>query len=110
MQTNIMNRLFSSFSDLEKAILSARQTLEEKGAVPEHVIKRLKSYDGILSKQRELAAKLCEHMSAGNWDEVARHVSLINGLSAMIRDDARTILSALSLNTDSKQNADSHFC
>ncbi|MCB0334529.1 MAG: hypothetical protein KDD55_13580 [Bdellovibrionales bacterium] len=100
---NIVNRLFSSFTDLEAAITSARTTLEEKGSVPEEVLRRLDSYDGILSKQRKLAQTLCEHISDGNWNEVSRHVGLINGLSAMIRDDARAILSSLSLNSDTEE-------
>jgi len=100
MQVSIIERLFSSFSDLEKAIHSARSTLEQREQVPDEVIARLKSYDDILAKQRGLAETLCSHIRGGNWDEVTRHVSLINGLSAMIRDDARAILTSLALNSD----------
>jgi len=105
---NIIERLFTSFSDLEDSINNAKATLAAKGEIPEHVVERLSSYDSILGKQRRLALELAKHMSAGNWDEVARHVGLINGLSSMIRDDARSILSSLALNSDSKgsQNAD----
>ncbi|MBX7144654.1 MAG: hypothetical protein K1X79_09405 [Oligoflexia bacterium] len=113
MQTNntIIERLFSSFSDLEKAIVSARSTLAKKGSVPSDIMERLNSYDGILAKQRSLAFTLCEHINKGNWGEVSRHVSLINGLSAMIRDDARQILSSLALNSDQKQeDEDFNFC
>lgn len=97
---NIIERLYSSFSELEQAINSARKTLSEKDFVPKEVIERLSSYDGILEKQRNLASKLQGHINSGNWDEVTRHVTLINGLSAMIRDDARAILSTLALNSD----------
>jgi hypothetical protein len=100
MENNIIERLFSSFGDLEKAINSARATLEQRGSVSPQVMERLKSYDSILAKQRTLAATLCGHIKTGNWDEVSRHVGLINGLSGMIRDDARAILSSLSLNSD----------
>lgn len=111
MQGNIIEKLFTSFSDLEKAIVSAKDTLVKKGQVPAEIMKRLDSYDGILLKQRNLAMSLCEHMTKGNWDEVSRHVTLINGLSAMIRDDARMILSSLSLNSDNKQEEeDFNFC
>lgn len=101
MQENIIDRLFSSFTDLEKAIKSARGTLEKRGTVSPEILTRLDSYDDILAKQRGLAGELCDHIKAGNWDQVTRHVSLINGLSAMIRDDARAILSSLSINSDS---------
>jgi predicted short-subunit dehydrogenase-like oxidoreductase (DUF2520 family) len=95
MENNIIERLFSSFTDLETAIESAKKTLRTKDHVPGEILARLDSYDGILAKQRGLAASLCECINKGDWDEVNRHVGLINGLSALIRDDARAILSAL---------------
>jgi len=103
MQNNIIDRLFASFEDLDKAITSAKKTLAARTEVPADIVRRLNSYDGILEKQRRLASELCDQINTGNWDEVTRLVTLINGLSAMIRDDARAILSALSLNTDPKQ-------
>lgn len=100
MSHNIIEKLFSSFSDLEDSIASAKKTLAAKGEIPSHVLERLSSYDSILTKQRRLALELAQHMANGEWNEVARHVNLINGLSALIRDDARAILSSLSLNSD----------
>jgi hypothetical protein len=94
MEENIITRLFASFSDLEQAIEGAKKTLAQRESVPEKVMTRLKSYDGILARQRTLAVSLCEHINKNNWDEVTRHVNLINGLSSMIRDDARAILSS----------------
>ena len=104
MQSNIIDRLYASFHDLEEAIVSAKNTLAQRASAPEEVVRRLETYGGILQKQRHLAAELCQHIQGGQWDEVARHVGLINGLSAMIRDDARAILSGLALNSD--QGAD----
>lgn len=100
----IIERLFSSFSALEQAIESAKSTLAKKESVPGEIIERINSYDNILSKQRTLATSLCEHINSGNWDEVTRHVNLINGLSAMIRDDARAILKALSGQPDAQED------
>ncbi|MCO6431437.1 MAG: hypothetical protein J5J00_11300 [Deltaproteobacteria bacterium] len=96
MQSNIIDRLFFSFEELEQAIASAKDTLAKRDVIPNHIMKRLNSYDGILLKQRNLAQSLCEHINNCNWDEVSRHVNLINGLSALIRDDARAILAAIS--------------
>lgn len=107
----IINRLFQSFSDLERAIGSARKTLEEREGIPPEVVARLSSYDDILEKQRNLAKELCQSIKNGDWDEVTRKVGLINGLSSMIRDDARAILSSLSLNNDSSETDEKmHFC
>lgn len=99
MQSNIIERLFASFTDLEQAITGAKRTLASKENVPAEIVTRLNSYDGILEKQRGLATRLCDHINKGNWDEVTRHVNLINGLSSMIRDDARAILSAIAKGT-----------
>lgn len=108
---DIIERLFSSFSELETAIAGAKKTLQQKENVPSEVFERLGSYDTILAKQRGFAKALCAHIERGNWDEVSRHVSIINGLSALIRDDARAILSSLSLNSDeSREDETKHYC
>lgn len=89
----IIERLFDSFNELERAILSARKTLEAKAAPPVKLLDRIRNYEEILDKQRDLATSLCGHAALGNWQEVSRHIRLINGLSTLIRDDAREILS-----------------
>lgn len=107
---NIVERLYASFSDLEQAIESAKNTLSQKESVPAEVMNRLNSYDGVLVKQRKLASELCMHISTGNWDEVTRHVTLINGLSQMIRDDAREILASLSAPVGAEAKDEEKFC
>lgn len=94
--SNIVNRLFKSFEELESAIEGARTNLEKKPSVPAHVFERLKSYDQILKKQRSLALILAEYVKRGDSGQVARYVTIINGLSGMIIEDARSILSSLS--------------
>ncbi len=95
MNKVIIKKLFESFNVLEQAIFSAKNTIEQRPDAPASVIERLNSYHEILCKQRELAENLDFHCKFGNWDEVARHIKLINGLSAMIRDDAKDILFAI---------------
>lgn len=107
---NIVERLYASFSDLEQAIESAKNTLSQKENAPTEVLNRLNSYDGVLAKQRKLASELCMHISTGNWEEVTRHVTLINGLSQMIRDDAREILSSLSAGAEAEGKDEGKFC
>ncbi len=94
MKKIIVRRLFQSFIELEKAISTAKSTLLKQKEPSQQVLDRIKTYEEILEKQRELATALCGHASLGNWEEVARHVKLINGLSFMIRDDARDILAS----------------
>lgn len=112
MQHNIIERLFNSFSELEQAIESARVTLGKRATSSPQLMERLNSYGGIIAKQRNLATDLCRHISDGNWDEVSRHVSLINGLSAMIRDDARAILASVAAapNSEEASEDEMNFC
>jgi hypothetical protein len=110
--SSIIEKLFTSFTDLEKAIEGAKKTLESRSNTPPEIMTRLNSYDGILSKQRSLATQLCEEIMKGDWDAVSRYVSLINGLSAMIRDDARAILSAIVKNEPTTEPSEEkeNFC
>ena len=95
MKKIVIKRLFESFAELERAIKSAKKTLEKNVNAPPEILERIESYEEILEKQQNLATALCGHASLGNWDEVSRHVRLINGLSAMIRDDARDVISGM---------------
>ena len=110
MQKNIIERLFQSFAELEQAIDGAKTTLKQKESVSQTVLDRLDSYGGILKKQRDLAGILCQHIANHNWEEVNRHVTIINSLSAMIRDDARAILTSFSANSDQSDDEDYSFC
>ena len=108
--TQIVERLLQSFSDLERAIEGAKSNLKANVKVPGSVFERLESYSGILDRQRELAQVLESHVGSGNLNEVARHIGLINGLSAMIIDDARGLLSGLSGKDDFAENEELSFC
>ena len=111
MESNIIERLFASFTELETAITKARNTFKSRPSIPESVVKRLESYDTILAKQRSLAVSLCEAISRKNWDEVNRNVGLMNGLSAMIRDDAKAILAAVATPEETTEQGESeNFC
>ena len=103
MKKIIVRRLFQSFSELERAIRSAKAVLNDKGDAPEELLERIRTYEQILDKQRSLATAMCGHASLGNWDEVARHVKLINGLSYMIRDDARDIITGATPRTPNER-------
>jgi len=89
---SVLSRLFESFAELDSAIRSARDNLRNKPQVDQKVLDRISAYEAILTKQRFLANQLCRYLSQGNIPEVERHVKLINGLSGMIRDDARDLV------------------
>ena len=91
----IVSRLLESFSELERAIQSAKSALGKKAEPAKSLLDRINSYEDILEKQRILASSLCKYVATGDWGEVARHVKIINGLSAMIRDDAREVVAGI---------------
>ena len=57
-QNNIITKLFASFTELEQAINSAKTSLQAKESVPEEVLNRLNSYDGVLIKALDNGARL----------------------------------------------------
>ena len=93
-----IDKLFTSFSELEIAINNAKKVLLAKTDSTKGLIDRINSYDEILKKQKELGTMLYEKLESREWEAVSRIVSLINGLSYMLRDDSKEILRASSLN------------
>jgi hypothetical protein len=96
MSESLVNKLLESFDELDRCIAHTRDILVQKRGVPVDILQRVEQYSDIVAKQRNLAAGLKGHLLEQNWEEVSRHVRLINGLSSMIRDDAQAILSGSS--------------
>ncbi len=92
MSISLVNKLVDSFDELDRCIALTKEVLAGKVGVPNDVVSRVDQYATIVSKQRELASTLRECIAHQDWEEVGRHVRLINGLSSMIRDDAQAIL------------------
>ncbi|MFN8389196.1 MAG: hypothetical protein U0136_02760 [Bdellovibrionota bacterium] len=97
MSVSLVDKLLESFDELDRCIAHTREVLEHKRGVPNDVLHRVSQYSDIVAKQRNLASGLRGHLAEQNWEEVARHVRLINGLSSMIRDDAQAILSGAAI-------------
>lgn len=92
MAQQLVEKLLSSFDELERSIEITRESMAQKPGVPADVLSRLEQYSEIVRKQRQVASELTVAIEAGRWDEVSRSVKVINGLSSMIRDDAQQIL------------------
>lgn len=103
---DILQKLFASFSELEKAISSARNSLSNRESVPNQIFERLNTYDSILEQQREMAFDLCRQLDLGRTDHIKSTVAKINGLSQLIRDDARETLSLLNPANNTADNAE----
>ena len=105
MSDSLVDKLLESFDELDRCIVVTKEVLEQKQGVPSDVIDRVNQYSQIVAKQRGLAQVLRSHLDQQNWEEVSRHVKLINGLSSMIRDDAQAILSgAVETNAEAKSD------
>lgn len=92
MSLELVEKLVQSFDDLENCIAITKKVLDKKQGVPADVIARVGQYSDIVVKQRNLATDLQDYLNREDWEEVARHIKIINGLSAMIREDAQAIL------------------
>lgn len=93
IKLHILDRLRSSLTELDEAIKSAKKVLLKKD-IGEQYKHRLDSYDSMLLQQKKLLLELEKHVTSVpvETEKVQRCVSLINGLSTMIRDDARSLL------------------
>ncbi len=90
----VIKRLLQSIHELETAIAKAKVTFSNRPN-GEEMIERICHYEKMLNKQKSLTVALCAYAVQQDWNEVNRHVKLINGLSLMIRDDARELLNPL---------------
>ena len=110
MSEKLIDKLLESFDELDRCIAVTKKVLEHKPGVPSEVVNRVEQYTDIVRKQRGLAVELKDHISHQNWDEVSRHVKLINGLSTMIRDDAQAILSGAYDGAAAAQKSEQELC
>ena len=108
MEIEIISKLNDSLDELEVSVSRAKKALTTKQPIPLDVMKRISSYEDIIGKQRVLSQRLLGFIAQGEWDEVTRHVKLINGLSAMIHEDATALLKNLALEF-SFEEAESSF-
>lgn len=97
MKPIVLKKLFQSVNELESAIGKARESFSPRGESGKEVLDRIRHYEDILEKQKKLIASLCECAMRNDWQEVSRHVKLINAYSLLIRDDARELLSPVPL-------------
>ncbi|MCB0335383.1 MAG: hypothetical protein KDD62_03735 [Bdellovibrionales bacterium] len=105
MNNEQLTKLFGSLKTLETTIENVYERLASKENVSDKVLERVASYRKICDMQKRFSIQLEQKLGEKKYEEVARLVKLINGLSAMIMDDARLILSGIELEKD-----DFHYC
>ncbi|MBL7662246.1 hypothetical protein JNK13_05785 [bacterium] len=99
MAHDVVVKLFTSLDELERAVRLAKSSFTSISSKNPEILRRVEAYEEMLLKQRKLAQALADYIDLGNWDEVSRHIKLINGLSIMIQDDAKALVAEAFLGT-----------
>lgn len=92
---NVIERLSQSLDELEAAINRAKERVSNQPTI----IQRLNYYDEMLGKQRALTSELVVEMTQPqvNADKISSIIGKINGLSELIRTDAREVVDQIKM-------------
>jgi hypothetical protein len=90
-----LDRFYSSLNDLQGSFDEVRRKLAHVDTVPEMVLDRLASYQEICDKQRAYGTMLRLYLIEENFEEVARCISMINGLSVLMLEDVPDFIYSL---------------
>jgi len=92
--TEYLTKLTHSIKELEDAIDNASQNIQKNPKKSNHpILERLNEYKTIVLKQKIYVNQLSKEVENENHDEIYRLVNIINGISNIIKDDAREVLS-----------------
>jgi len=94
-QKEIIIKLKQSVSVLEGAISMAAATIIQKFGKDHPASVRLDSYTEVIKTQKEYINNLINAVENNNWSDVSRMTQIINGLSSMIKDDARAMVECM---------------
>lgn len=92
MSFPLIEKLVASFDQLDSCIGTTLEAFKQSEDVPTDVINRVQQYSLVVLRQRSLVKDLETSLVNQDWHEVSRLVKIMNGLSAMIKDDALCIL------------------
>ena len=106
MQTDLIVRLKTSIDYLEESIKDALRAFKSRGASSDK-LNRLNEYFKLVEAQRGYIAELEAKISNHELDDLSRLVSLINGVSTMIKEDARSLLDEM---TEVNKPGDEYDC
>jgi len=91
----IIARLSKSIDELEHSIIQATEALSLKFGENHSTTIRLNEYNKAIQNQRKQIEKLTEAIQNNNFEEISRGVSIINGLSHMIKEDAKGLVESM---------------
>ncbi len=90
-----LDRLLESLNELELSIHAAHRALANRIDARPELEERLHQYESMLLAQRRAADELEDAMKQESWEAVERCIRIINGISTMLRDDAREVVALL---------------
>jgi len=94
-KSEVLRRLSQAITQLEEAVWAAKETIESKPEYPIEAIERLDHYLNIVAQQRYSLLTISDLIDQGDFESLTQEVSKVNGLSAMIREDAKELLGVL---------------
>ncbi len=95
MRPEKLQQLERSLTNLEAAIDGVHKRFTERNDVPEHIIKRINQYRDICARQHILCSELKFDIEEQDIEQVAQQIKVINGLSSMLVDDVKQLLSGM---------------
>jgi hypothetical protein len=95
MRPEKLQQLERSLKNLEDAIKGVHKRFTERNDVPEHIITRINQYSDICARQHILCAELKFELEEQDIEQVAQQIKVINGLSAMLVEDVKQLLSGM---------------
>lgn len=95
MNYGFLVSLISSLRELENSIRNAYSIVASRHPVNRDTLDRLEHYRSVIIKQRSLALDVIEAVNQKRWNEVKRHLKLINAMSELLHHDARNLVDSL---------------
>lgn len=95
MDISIIEKLNQSVDSLEYSIHTAAKSIVSKYGEDHTASKRLQQYSSAINSQRSYIENLNQAVQNNNLDETYRLIQIINGISTLIKDDARALVECL---------------
>jgi len=94
MQNEMLIKLKESIAYLEESIHSALSAMKGRGAKGD-TLNRIGEYFKLVDSQKKYIQELEHKILNNDLSDLSRLVALINGISSMIKDDAKSLLEEL---------------
>lgn len=97
----ILQNLTQAISQLENAIITARETIQKKPSYPIEALDRLDHYMRMVDEQKACLQRISAYIAGSQYEKLSLEIARVNGLSRMVREDAGELISILA-NPESK--------